>query len=251
MTRPNAHTSRLREGGTLHGMWMMTTSTELARTSSALGFDYVCVDMQHGYARSSDVVRLSDAVRAAGNAMVVARVPDNRFTEIGMLADAGVEAIIVPLVSSADQARAAVSALRYPDEGGTRSYGPTHVMMNGFDPDPLHTRPLLFVMIENAEGLAAVEEICAVEGVDGIYIGPSDLAYSLGSRPGPEEPVTTEAIARILAVVQEAGVIPGIHTGSGADAAARREQGFRFVTASSDIGAARAAYETDLAATQG
>ncbi|GAB3043395.1 HpcH/HpaI aldolase family protein [Sediminivirga luteola] len=242
---------RLRSGDTVHGMWMMSSSADLARISSSLGYDYVCLDMQHGLARAEHIMPLSDAVRAGGDAMVVARVPDNRFTEIGMLADAGVDAIIVPLVSSAAEARAAAEALDYPPRG-RRSWGPTNALMLGHDPAPERAgAPLLFVMIENTAGLSEVAEICRVDGVDGVYIGPSDLALSLGSLPGPEEPATTEAIATILATAQEAGVIPGIHCGTGEEAAARRAQGFRFITSSSDIGAARAAYAADLAEAAG
>lgn len=238
-------------GEVFHGAWLMSDSRDLARIASSAGFDYVCLDMQHGYVRADSVLPLSDAIRAGGDALVAARVPANRFAEIGMLGDAGVEAIIVPLVSSVEQAREAVAAVDYPDAGGRRSWGPTESIMLGSDWSAEHARPLLFLMIENAEGLAAVEEIVALDGVDGIYIGPSDLAFGLGSRPGPEEEVTTEAIARVLAATQVAGKIPGIHTDGGAEAAKRRAQGFRFITTSTDVSAARRALAEDLAAGRG
>lgn len=241
------HRENLANGAIYHGQWLMTTSTDLARASSAIGFDYVCIDMQHGFARNEDILRLSDAIRAGGDSLVTARVADNRFTEIGMLADAGIEAIIVPLVSNKEQAKAAADALRYPDHGGNRSFGPTAPIVKG---DPVNTSdikpPLLFVMIENAEGFSNAEEICGVEGVDGIYIGPSDLALAVGSTPGPEEQVTTDAIAKVLEIIQGAGKIPGIHCGDGTEANKRREQGFRFITTSSDIAAARTGFINDL-----
>lgn len=243
-----SRTESVREGEVVHGMWMMTDSADVARIASSVGYGYVCIDLQHGFARADSVVRLSDAIRSGGDALVVARVPDNRFAEIGMLADAGVEAIIVPLVSSVDEARRAVESLAYPDAGGTRSWGPASALMHTDDPDQLNRRPLLLAMIENRPGLDAVEEIAALDGIDGIYIGPSDLAFSLGSQPGPEEAVTTEAIARILAVAQKNGKIAAIHCGDGAEASKRRSQGFTFITTSSDVAAARRAYREDLAA---
>lgn len=237
----------LREGVKYCGMWLMSDSADIARISSSVGFDYVAIDLQHGLARDHDVLRLSDAIRAGGDSAVVVRASDNRFAEIGMLADAGVDAIIVPLVSSVEEAEGAVRALEYPGKLGERSWGPTMPLMLGTDTGPDAPRPALFVMIENSGGLESVEEICVVDGVDGIYIGPSDLAYALGSLPGPEEQATTNAIAHILEVATRAGVVPGIHCANGEEARLRREQGFCFITTSSDVGAARRAYITDLA----
>ena len=242
------HRRRLQDGAAYHGIWMMTSSGDVARASATSGFDYVCVDMQHGLARSAHIAPVIDAIRSGGDAMAVVRVPENRFAEIGMVADAGADAVIVPLVSSAEEARAAVDAVSFPSQGGSRSWGPTDAVVRGHHLDPAAMRPLLFVMIENAPGFAAVEEIAAVPGVDGIYIGPSDLAFGLGSMPGPEEQVTTDAIARILAVAQQAGIIPAVHAQTGAEAGRRREQGFRFVTTISDVAALRAGYAAELAA---
>src|SRR5699024_4433851 len=94
------HRARLGAGENYHGLWMMSTSPELAKIGSAAGFDYVCLDLPHGLGPPTEVLRPTDAVRASAPPRVAARVAANRFTEIGALADAGVEAIIVPLVSS-------------------------------------------------------------------------------------------------------------------------------------------------------
>ncbi|WP_255218095.1 HpcH/HpaI aldolase family protein [Microbacterium resistens] len=225
---------------------MMTASTELARMASAAGYDYVGIDLQHGFARIGDVVPLSDAIRSGGGAMVVARVAENDFTQIGAVADSGVEAVIVPLVSSAADAERAVASLRYPDVGGRRSWGAANALMTG-DPTGGDTRPLLFAMIETAEGLSAVDQIAAVDGVDGLYVGPSDLAFAVGSQPGPEGPRTTEAIALVLDTARRHRRIPAIHAGDGVTARQRRDQGFTFVTASLDVGATRRAFVADLA----
>lgn len=236
----------IRRGDIQHGMWMMTNSSDLARISSSVGYDYVCIDMQHGYGRISDLLRLSDAIRAGGDSLVAVRVPENDFTQIGLVADAGAEIILVPLVNSADDARAAVSALNYPDTAGTRSWGPANVIMMAEQNTGDAIRPLLLVMIETAEGLANLEEITSVDGVDGLYIGPADLSFAVGSRPGPEEPATSLAIEQIHDVAKKHGKIAACHTSAGTEASKRREQGFTFITTAIDAVATRAAFSAEL-----
>lgn len=246
-----SHRARLAAGEIYNGLWMMSTSQELAKVGSAAGYEYVCLDMQHGFTRPTDVMRLTDAIRASGSALVTARVSANRFTEIGMLADAGVEAVIVPLVSNVAEAEAAVSALDYPSRGGDRSWGPTAELMHNAVQDTRDERPLLFVMIENKEGLANVEKICEVPGIDGVYVGPADLAFAVDALPGQPNDAHAEALVRIRTAADKAGVVPGIHCGDGAEAKVRKEQGFRFITSAGDIGAAGRAFREDLATARG
>lgn len=250
-TALESHRTRLVAGEVYNGLWMMSTSQELAKIASSSGYDYVCLDMQHGFTRPTDVLRLTDAIRASGSALVTVRVSANRFTEIGMLADAGAEAIIVPLVSSVADAQAAVNAVDYPSRGGDRSWGPTAELMHNMVCDTRAERPLLFVMIENEEGLANVEKICEVPGIDGVYVGPADLAFAVGALPGQPNDAHAEALVRIRAAADKAGIVPGIHCGGGSEAKARREQGFRFITSAGDIGAAGRAFREDLAAARG
>ncbi|AZL04378.1 MAG: HpcH/HpaI aldolase family protein [Brevibacterium aurantiacum] len=246
-----SHRARLAAGEIYNGLWMMSTSQELAKVGSAAGYDYVCLDMQHGFTRPTDVLRLTDAIRASGSALVTARVSANRFTEIGMLADAGVEAVIVPLVSNVAEAEAAVSALDYPSRGGDRSWGPTAELMHNAVQDTRDERPLLFVMIENKEGLANVEKICEVPGIDGVYVGPADLAFAVDALPGQPNDAHAEALVRIRTAADKAGIVPGIHCGDGTEAKVRKEQGFRFITSAGDIGAAGRAFREDLATARG
>src|SRR5699024_10062082 len=113
--------------------------------------------------------------------------------------------------------------------------------------DTRDERPLLFVMIENAEGLAAVEDICAVPGIDGVYVGPSDLAFAVGALPGQLNDAHADALVRIRTAADAAGVLPGIHGGDGTEAKPRKDQGFRFITSAGDIGAAGRAFREELA----
>lgn len=242
-----ALTQSAREGHVFHGMWLMSDSADFARMSSSMGYDFVCIDMQHGYARASDVGRLIDAIRSGGGALVAARPTGNHFAEIGMLADAGVEAIFIPLVSSAEDARRAVTAIDYPDRGGTRSWGPTAALTLSDVPAAAALRPLLIVMVENRAGVESIEEIAAVDGVDGIYIGVKDLALSLSADPGSLRLDTEHAIARVLSVTRACRKIAAIG-GPSEEIPSRREQGFTFLTAANDLLVARRAFAQTLAA---
>lgn len=247
--RDRAHTA-LGEGRTLHGFWLMLASADLARCAANVGFDWVCLDMQHGATRAPDIAPLSDAVRAGNpDTLVAARVTANRFAEIGMLADARVDAIIVPLVSSADEARAAVAALDFPPQGGERSWGPAQAVLMGEPCGPDDPRPLLLVMIENRAGLDTIDEICAVPGVDGVFVGPSDLALSLGLERGfPYAADVERAIDRVRDAAAAAGLITGIYCATTAETRDRIASGYRFITSGTDTALMRAAVEHALAA---
>lgn len=225
---------------------MMLPSPELAAAASYEGYEYIALDMQHGYIQMSDVIAMSRAVRSAGSSQVVIRVPECRFTALGEVADAGADAVIVPLISSTEQAEECVQAVNYPPRG-IRSWGPAADVIAGTpDPSDSSRRPELFLMIENRAGLDALEGICATEGVDGIYVGPSDLAFALGERPGRPSDEVEATIERIRRTVDSHGLIPGVHCSEGPEARQRAQQGFRFVTASLDIVAARRAFRRDL-----
>jgi 2-keto-3-deoxy-L-rhamnonate aldolase RhmA len=153
--------------------------------------------------------------------------------------DAGADAVIIAMVESAAQAAAAVAATRYAP-AGVRSFGPLRAGL-GLDPAALEARVSVFAMIETAAGLAAVDEICAVSGLSGIYVGPADLAISLGY--GPLEASTAAevvaAMARIQATASAAGLVTGIHAGSGRVGKALADMGFQMVTLASESQALR------------
>src|SRR5699024_12296896 len=107
---------------------------------------------------------------------------------------------------------------------------------------------LLHIMDYIAACLAAVENICAFPCVDGIYVGPSTLAFAVGALPGQPNDAHAEALVRIRTAADTAGVIPGIHCGDGTEAKLRKDQGFRFITSAGDIGAAGRAFREELAA---
>jgi 4-hydroxy-2-oxoheptanedioate aldolase len=207
----------------------MTPDAFVAELVARAGYDYVCVDGQHGLADFASMVSIFQATGAAGAASLT-RVLSNDAGLIGRALDAGATGVIVPLVNGAEEAARAVAACRYPPEG-VRSYGP--VRASGIvGPGEV----LCFVMVETREGLDRVEEISAIPGLDGIYIGPADLALSLGLAPTLEitEKKHIEAVRRIKDACRERGIAVGIHCGSGEWARRHAEAGFDVVTVTMD-----------------
>lgn len=217
------------------------------------GVDYVCIDQQHGLV---DYTSLLDMMRAAELHDVVpfTRVPANESWMIGKAFDAGIQGVIVPMVNNRAEAAKAVAACRY-GQGGTRSYGPLRasMVMGSRDTSVVGDQVLCFVMVETREGVANIEEIASTPGLDGIYIGPADLALGLGLPPDldKEEPEHVAAVRQILNACQRNKIVPGIQCGSGNAARRQVEAGFRMVTYFKDSASLSAAAERDLAAARG
>jgi len=152
--------------------------------------------------------------------------------------DAGAYGIICPMVSTAEQARSFVSACQYPPKG-ERSFGPSRAFLYGGDDYYHHADDsiLTLAMIETQQGLDQVDEILAVDGLDGVFIGPNDLSLALGAAPSsePDADVVVQAIAHILSRAQVHGKVPGIFCSSGPAAAKRLAQGFRFVVPGNEM----------------
>lgn len=224
------------EGRMTFGIWSMMPDAFGAELIVGAGYDYVCVDGQHGLADFSEMVSIFQAVEASGATPLV-RVLSNDAGAIGRVLDAGALGVVVPLVNNAEEAARAVAACRYPPEG-VRSYGPVRAaeVIDAEGPEGLAEEVLCIVMVETREGLEKVEEIAATPGLDGIYVGPADLALSLGLAPTLEitEKEHLEAIHRIREACQRHGVTCGIHCGSGEWARKHAEAGFDMVTVTMD-----------------
>ena len=212
------------------GLWGSIPSSLTAEIAAAVGVDYVCVDLQHGGADEERMVAMFSAIEARG-AVPLVRVLYNEPWMINRVLDLGAAGVIVPLVGSADDARRALSGCRYPPRG-VRSYGPLRAAMTvgSADPERLAAGALCFVMVETRDGLENVEAI-ATSGVDGIYIGPSDLSLGLGREPGHGGDALEAAITRVREACAAAGIVAGMHcNGGGEEARARAADGFRLVT---------------------
>ena len=234
------------------GLWGSIPSPLTAELAAAAGVDYVCVDLQHGGADEERMVAMFTAIEARG-AVPLARVLYNEPWQINRVLDLGAAGVIVPLVSSAEDARRAVSGCRYPPQG-VRSYGPLRAALTvgSADPERLAAGALCFVMVETRQGLENVEDIAATRGVDGIYIGPSDLSLGLGREPGHGGDLLEQAITRVREACAGAGIVAGMHcNGGGAEARARAAAGFRLVTVGVDSALFRGRVGDELAAARG
>lgn len=239
MNHPAAQViSRAKNGETVFGYWSVLDSPISTERLGMTGYDYIAIDGQHGLLGYSGILGNLMAIDAAHGPAGVVRVEANDAAVIGQALDAGARGVIVPLVNSAEDARRAVRAARYPGKG-LRSYGP---MRSGLRVGPVPAEAdaavLLLVMIETTEGLTNVEEICAVEGIDGVYIGPSDLCLAVGGKFPNDPDVATEfnaALDRVREAAHRNGIIAAIHTPDGETARRRAEQGFTFITVASDL----------------
>jgi len=234
------------------GLWGSIPSPLTAELAAAAGVDYVCVDLQHGGADEERMVAMFTAIEARG-AVPLARVLYNEPWQINRVLDLGAAGVIVPLVSSAEDAKRAVSGCRYPPQG-VRSYGPLRAALTvgSADPERLAAGALCFVMVETRQGLENVEDIAATRGVDGIYIGPSDLSLGLGREPGHGGDLLEQAITRVREACAGAGIVAGMHcNGGGAEARVRAAAGFRLVTVGVDSALFRGRVGEELAAARG
>ncbi len=212
--RGSAHLRALwADGRPAFGLWSLLADPVAAELLAATDLDFAVVDLQHGFASLGELPTLLQAMRAGRLAPLV-RVPWNEPAQIMRAADCGATGVVVPMVSSAAEAAAAVHACRFPPEGG-RSWGPMWggVRADGAPaPELANAAMLCFVMVETQAGIDALDEIVAVPGVDGVLVGPNDLALSCGH--GRSTYRDSAAVAQLLDRVVEAclagGVVPGL-----------------------------------------
>ena len=174
-------TSRLQDalahGKPVWGGWITGPTAIGPQEFARAGYDYVGFDAQHGYLDDADIATMLRRLEHVPIGTAV-RLPSADPAPIGRVLDAGADAVIIAMIESADQAAAAVAATRYPPDG-VRSFGPLRASL-GTDIGALQARASVYAMIETASALADVERICAVPGLAGIYVGPADLAISMG-----------------------------------------------------------------------
>ncbi len=219
--------------------WCSIGNAFTAEIMAAQGFDSVTVDMQHGALDYSDLLPMLQAMRASG-ATLLARVPWLDPAHVMKALDAGADGIICPMINTADEAAALVSYMRYPPLG-VRSFGPTRAAFAhgaGYA-EGANARLLAFAMVETAEGFANLDAIAATPGLDGIYVGPTDLTLSLSAgKLAPsldrEEPEMISALQRIAAACHAHGIIAALHCGTPTYATRAIGWGYRMVTVGGD-----------------
>jgi 4-hydroxy-2-oxoheptanedioate aldolase len=222
MPTADSFRSRLVAREPLHGAWSLIASPLSVRLLAAAGLDYVVIDLQHGEAVEADLPAMTSAIRLAG-ATPVARVRYAHTADIGRALDLGCEGIIVPNVESAAQARQVASAVRYPPAGHRSAGGVLAV-----------AEPFCLVMAESADAVADLDATLAVDGVDGLYVGPGDLSLSLGCEPDPDDPVLNQALQRVWASCAALGKPVGVHATDGTTAGRYRDAGCTLITTVAD-----------------
>jgi 4-hydroxy-2-oxoheptanedioate aldolase len=238
--------SRGKSGQPAYGAWLAIPSSFSAEVVARQGFDYVCIDLQHGLIDYQIAVTMLQAI---GNtsATPIVRVPSNDFGTINKVLDAGALGVIIPMVNSAAEARAAVSACRYAP-AGSRSFGPARAALSaGGDYFERANDVIACIpMIETAQAVDALDDILGVPGIDAVYVGPNDLSITLGIPPGPDnEGPYQEAYQRVAQTCTARGVTAGIH--ANAQLAAKHvSNGYRMITVSTDFVALLGATARDL-----
>jgi 4-hydroxy-2-oxoheptanedioate aldolase len=223
----------MRDGQPAIGAGASLGSPLAAEMLAVAGFDFVMVDTQHGAWDDPSIMAAFRGIRLGGSVPMI-RVATNDYMLIGRALDQGALGIVVPMVNSRTEAQSAARAVRYPPQGG-RSRGPFGAAIYGEDYCSwIDDQVFLAVQIETARAVAHAESILSVDGVDGCWIGPADLAASLGVDPDTESgrEARDRAIAQVLRACQRTGKIPGIACGN--DASERLEQGFLYVRAGRD-----------------
>jgi 4-hydroxy-2-oxoheptanedioate aldolase len=216
--------------------WLSIPSAFSAEVMAHQGFDSLTVDMQHGVIDYQVAVTMLQGISTTG-AMPMARVPWNDPARLMKILDAGAYGVICPMVNTRAEAEALVRACKYPPRG-YRSWGPVRASIYaGADyGDHANDDIVVMPMIETAEAMKNLDEILSVPGVDGVYVGPSDLSLALGLKPRLDQtdaPVV-EAQQKIAEACKRHGVVAGIHNSTATYALKMIAQGYQFVTLASD-----------------
>jgi len=224
------------EGKAATNVWASLNAPVATECLAHSGADAVVVDLQHGMIGESDAIHMLQAI-STSEAVPMARCPWNEPGIVMKLLDSGAYGIICPMVNNAEEAARFVGWCKYPPEG-QRSSGPVRATLYGGADYIANANAEIatLAMVETEEALEQVDAICATPGLDGVFIGPSDLALALGRTPGPdsEDPVTLEAIETILAAAKRAGKVCGIYCASAEYASRMIAKGAQFVTVTND-----------------
>ena len=216
--------------------WLAVPSSFSAEVIAHQGWDTLTIDLQHGVIDYAQMVTMLQAISSTPTVPVV-RVP---WLEPGIVMkalDAGAYGLICPMISTREQAQRLVSYTHYAPQG-ERSFGPVRASLYGGADYATEANKtvVVFAMIETAQALDKLDDILSVEGLDAIYVGPSDLSLALGCKPvfDDVDPKVAQALDHIVERARAHGVMAGVHNGRPDVALARIAKGYRFVTVSSD-----------------
>jgi 4-hydroxy-2-oxoheptanedioate aldolase len=242
MPSPSERTGRAWPLGP-YGLWCTVPGTYVAEIVARSGFDWLCVDLQHGFHTMADLLGF---VQVAGltDTPVLVRIEYLDSRSVHRVLDAGARGVIFPTIDTAQQAADAVAMCRYPPHG-RRSWGPARLALAnpGYTTERADDDVVCIVMVESRAGLDNLDEILAVPGIDAILVGPSDLGIELGVGPQPD-PLPgphADALQTIAARSRATGIVPMAYAVSVAGVAMYRELGYEVFGVSSDAGLLRGA----------
>jgi 4-hydroxy-2-oxoheptanedioate aldolase len=239
--RKNHVREKLKKGEVSLGTWLSLPDPTAARLMARVGFDWLTVDLEHT-PTNFETAAASFAMISSEGPAPLARVPWNTGENIKRVLDNGAWGIIVPMVNSAAEARAAVSAARYAPLGARSVGGQLHAVNFNTSPATYYEKAndeiFVAVMAEHVLAIECLEEIAKVPGIDAFFIGPNDLLASMGQKSGfdSDDPKFNAALAKVVTVSRAHGIAPGIHVADAAMAKKRIAQGFQFIAVASEVG---------------
>jgi 2-keto-3-deoxy-L-rhamnonate aldolase RhmA len=232
------------------GTWIMSASPLVAEAIGHAGFDWGVIDMEHTPLDMMQVVHMLQAV--AGTKMIpVVRVPWNEPVAVKRVLDAGAQTLLFPFVQNAEEARRAVAATRYPPQGMRGMASMSRATRFGTTPNyaqQANAQMGVIVQLETAAAVAQLEAIAAIDGVDGVFVGPGDLSASMGYIGQPMHPAVMDVMANAAMRCRELGVPCGTVGGSTDVVARYRAAGFSFLGVGSDLGLMMRNAQTAIAA---
>lgn len=235
--KSNPVVDKLRSGQPSVGSWLSLCSPVAAETMAQIGWDWLVVDVEHSPVGFETMVNCFRAAQLGG-VVPMARVPWNETVWIQRTLDAGALGLVVPMVNTAEDARNVVSNMRYATKG-QRSFGGSRIAayIDGDYRTWTEENLAVIVMIETAQAVENAEAILGTAGVVGCFIGPNDLALSLGVHPSETGPGTAheEAIQAVLAAAKKTGKAAGKHCFNAPEVTLRIRQGFQFLALASDL----------------
>jgi len=234
----NAFKHALKDGKAQIGLWSSLSSNYSVEVIAGAGFDWILLDLEHS---PNDLESLLAQLQAAAPYPThpVVRVPWNDMVAMKRILDVGAQALLIPYVSTADEARAAVAHTRYPPKGVRGVAGTTRATRFGRIKDyakRAHEEICVLVQVETQAAVDNIESICAVDGVDGVFIGPADLHASMGYTGEIANPKVKPLIDDAVRRIRKAGKAPGILTPSEEDARRWLDCGALFVAVGADVG---------------
>ncbi|UWQ79624.1 HpcH/HpaI aldolase/citrate lyase family protein [Leisingera sp. S132] len=234
----NSFKQALTQGKRQIGCWMSFADGQIAEIMGSCGFDWLVIDGEHA---PNDIRSIRDQLiaLAASPSHPVVRVPAGETWMIKQVLDAGAQTVLVPIVESAEQARELVRACHYPPKG-LRGVGATaaRATMFGSVSEYIQTADqeiCLLVQVENRAGMAALDDILQVEGIDGVFIGPADLSTDMGHQGDSAHPEVRAAIADAITRIKAAGIAPGILGTTDEATQAYADMGAQFLAVGIDV----------------